>query len=165
MKLEIFEIPAMRRTKNEVTDLAWMEAVIREAPFATLALASADGFPYALPIGFGYERGAFYFHGAKAGFKLLLLGANPRACLNLYVDDKVVPGVPSDNYSAHYRSVTAFGKIETLTDRAAINHGLAAIMRHYGGPHQDVSDDHFRRTWVAKLVVEKMTGKQAGDEA
>lgn len=163
--MDIFEIPPMRYKKYEITDIAWMEAVIHEAQYATLALATPDGFPYAVPIGFGYERGAFYFHGSKEGFKQLILSSNPRACVNLHTGDELVPGVPSSQYNTRYRSVTAFGKIKTIKDRAAMNHGLATMMDHYKGPHEDIDDSYFLRTWVGKLVVEKMTGKQAGGAA
>jgi nitroimidazol reductase NimA-like FMN-containing flavoprotein (pyridoxamine 5'-phosphate oxidase superfamily) len=154
--------PEMRRKDKLVTDRAWMEQVLRDGWLASVALASPDGDPYVLPIGYGYEDGVLYRHGAASGMKNDMIAANPRASFNVCADVKLVRGAVGEDFTAQYRSVTGFGEMTAVTGTEEKNRALAVLMRQCGGPHEDISDKRAASVWVAKLVVHEMTGKVSG---
>jgi nitroimidazol reductase NimA-like FMN-containing flavoprotein (pyridoxamine 5'-phosphate oxidase superfamily) len=156
------EKPAMRKKDKLVTDREWIESVLREGHVLGIALAAPDGEPYALPMGYGYEDGAIYVHGAAKGYKSDLVSQNPRVSFNVTVGAEVVRDERGSEFTQRYRSVTGFGTIREITDLAEKNHALAILMRQYDGPHEDISEDYSKAVWVAKIDIREMTGKASG---
>jgi nitroimidazol reductase NimA-like FMN-containing flavoprotein (pyridoxamine 5'-phosphate oxidase superfamily) len=152
----------MRRKDKLVTDTGWMEGVLREGQLAVIALSTLDGEPYALPIGYGYEDGAIYLHGAPTGLKNDMIAENPRASFNVIVGTEFVRAEVGADFNFKYRSVTGFGDIEEITGPQEKNRALGILMRQYRGPHEDVSEERAKHVWVAKLVIREMTGKISG---
>ena len=151
--------PEMRNKKKLVTDKAWMEEVLREGKMLCLALAGLDGGPYALPMGYGYEDGVIYVHGAAKGLKNDMIAENPRASFNVTLGAEVVRADVGENFSSRYRSVTGFGEIKEITGLKEKNAALAILMRQYDGPHEDLDEARAKGVWVAKLAISEMTGK------
>ena len=149
----------MQNKKKLVTDKAWMEEVLREGTMLCLALADPGGDPYALPMGYGYEDGVIYIHGATKGLKNDMIAANPRASFNVTLGAEVVRAAAGENFSSRYRSVTGFGEIREITGLKEKNGALAILMRQYDGPHEDLDEARAKGVWVAKLVISEMTGK------
>ena len=156
------EKPAMRKRDKLVTDREWIEGVLREGQVITLALAALDGEPYALPMGYGYEEGAIYIHGAARGYKNDLVSQNPRVSFNVTVGAEVVRDERGREFTQRYRSVTGFGTIREITDLAEKNRALALLMRQYDGPHEDITEAYSKAVWVAKIDIREMTGKASG---
>jgi len=65
----------MRRKEKEITDSAEIEQIIRKARVCRLGLVD-DREPYVVPVCFGYEKNAFYFHCAPEGRKIELIKKN-----------------------------------------------------------------------------------------
>jgi len=59
----------------KITDIDEMEGIIKEATCCRIGLVDNDE-PYVVPVCFGYERDALYFHGALAGRKVDLIKKN-----------------------------------------------------------------------------------------
>ena len=59
----------MRRSRQA---LSWQETeeILRRGTSGVLALAGAEGYPYAVPLSYVYTQGILYFHCAKVGHKL-----------------------------------------------------------------------------------------------
>jgi nitroimidazol reductase NimA-like FMN-containing flavoprotein (pyridoxamine 5'-phosphate oxidase superfamily) len=152
----------MRRKDKFVADRAWMESVLKEAQVAVIALCTPDGDPYAFPIGYGYEDGALYLHGAPVGLKNDLIAENPRASFNVYAGACLVRGETGAEFSFDYRSVTGFGHIEEIKELEEKNRALSILMRQYDGPHEDMTYERAKHVWVAKFVIKEMTGKVNG---
>lgn len=66
----------MRRTQNEMKSIEEICAVLDQCKVCRLAM-NHDGYPYLVPMNFGYEREGnkiyLYFHGANAGTKKELI--------------------------------------------------------------------------------------------
>ncbi|MDR1510848.1 MAG: pyridoxamine 5'-phosphate oxidase family protein [Synergistaceae bacterium] len=152
----------MRRKDKLVADVGWIEDVLREGQIAFVALSTLNGDPYALPIGYGYEGGVMYFHGAAAGLKNDMIAENPRASFNVSVGVELVRDKSGAEFTNKYRSVTGFGDIEEITGLEEKNRALSILMRQYKGPHEDMTEERSKRVWVAKLVIREMTGKISG---
>ena len=65
----------IRRKDKEITDSREIEAVIEKATVCRLGLVDR-GEPYIVPVNFGYERNAIYFHSALEGRKVELIKRN-----------------------------------------------------------------------------------------
>ncbi|MDR3166077.1 MAG: pyridoxamine 5'-phosphate oxidase family protein [Synergistaceae bacterium] len=154
--------PAMRKKDKLVTDKEWIEGVLREGQVISIALAALDGEPYALPMGYGYEDGAIYIHGAAKGYKNDLAAQNPKVSFNVTVGIELVSDERGRNFTQRYRSVTGFGEIHEITDLAEKNRALAILMRQYNGPHEDITEEYSKVVWVARIDIREVTGKVSG---
>ena len=70
----------MRRKDREITDINEIETIIKRATHCQIGLVDNDE-PYVVPVNFGYERNALYFHGALEGRKVELIQKNNKVCL------------------------------------------------------------------------------------
>ena len=61
--------PEMRRKRQQLSREE-AEAVLTRGTSGVLAVAGADGYPYAVPLSYVYQNGKLWFHCAKSGHKL-----------------------------------------------------------------------------------------------
>jgi nitroimidazol reductase NimA-like FMN-containing flavoprotein (pyridoxamine 5'-phosphate oxidase superfamily) len=148
----------MRRKDRQVTDPEWLEAVLQGAKVLELGLIGTDGWPYVVPLCYGYEKGVLYLHGASEGLKADLVASGAKACFQIYLDAEVIQGKTASSFSMKYRSVTGFGRVTRLDGRAEKEKGLNVLMKHFDGPPMVLGENH-GRIWVARLDIERMTGK------
>jgi hypothetical protein len=79
----------MRRREKEIRDKNEMEAIIRSSSVCRLAL-SRDNVPYIVPLCFGYQENALYFHTARDDEKLRILEKNRNVCFEFDIDQEIV---------------------------------------------------------------------------
>ncbi len=146
----------MRRKEREITDPKVLESIINRANVCRLAMCEGD-VPYIVPLCFGYERGALYFHSATEGRKLDILQKNPRVSFEMDVDSELVR--TGDRCTMKYRSIIGSGNaslIEALEDK---RNALDLIMMHY---HQEpivCPEPVLMNVAIIKVEIEEMTGK------
>ena len=97
----------MRRKEREISDPQVLESIINSAKVCRLAMCEG-GVPFVVPLCFGYEKGALYFHSAIEGRKLEILKKNPRVSFEMDIDWELVRS--GDHCNMRYRSVIGFGK-------------------------------------------------------
>jgi nitroimidazol reductase NimA-like FMN-containing flavoprotein (pyridoxamine 5'-phosphate oxidase superfamily) len=157
----------MRRRNQEITVPQELESIIARAPVCRIGMSDGRQ-PYVVPVCFGYEPGALYFHSATEGKKLDLLREHPHVCFELETDVEIVRAEQPCGWTVHYRSVIGFGRATILTSADDKRRALAAIMRHYGFQGADGSEAidfpaaTMDRTAVIRIEIESMTGKQSG---
>ncbi|MCD8386974.1 MAG: pyridoxamine 5'-phosphate oxidase family protein [Bacteroidales bacterium] len=154
----------MRRTDREVTDLKEIQRIIAECDVCRLGLKDLDGYPYILPLNFGYkfeeERTTFYFHSAMEGKKQELLAADCHVafemdCRHLLHSDRRI-----GRCTMHYQSVMGRGHVSFITDEAEKLHALTLLTdRYHPEDHFDFNTAAIPRTSVYKLEVENLTAK------
>ena len=149
----------MRRKDREVTDRKWMDDVLAKALFIEVAMSDGEGRPYIVPMGFGYEDGVIYLHGASEGLKNDILRDNPLVCFQTFIDAEVIRPQVGFSYTMHYKSVTGHGRVTTITDPDEQNRALKVVTEHYGGAHSDTEWRSMAKFWIAKIEIESMTGK------
>lgn len=103
--------------EREVIEPEFIEAMLKQFSTAHLAINGDDGFPYVVPLNFGFElkdnQLYIYTHFAKRGYKLELMQKDPRVC----VEFSMFNDFPDRQYKGHrhdYRSVIAKGKIKIV---------------------------------------------------
>jgi len=79
----------MRRTDREIHSRETIDQIIAAAGVCRLGLSNRDQ-PYIVPVSFGYDGKAIYFHTATEGRKIDYMTANPRVCFEMEQDVRVI---------------------------------------------------------------------------
>lgn len=151
----------MRRADKQISDRDEIDGIIRQSKVCRLALVDG-GRPYLVPLCFGYDGSALYFHSAPAGKKIDLLKKNRNVCFEFDADAEAVPAGASCGWTMRYRSVIGSGIAGFVEDPVEKRTALAAIMRQYGGEEPEYSDETLRKTAVIKVEIRDITGKKSG---
>ncbi len=105
----------MRRHEQEIIDRTEIDEIIRQCPVCHLGLCD-QGQPYVVPLSFGYDGKAVYFHSARLGRKLEILRHNNRVCVEFEIVQDLITGPTACNWSVHFKSVMGFGRAHILED-------------------------------------------------
>lgn len=150
----------MRRHEKEVQDIEAVKDIIRNADVVRLAM-SKDNQPYVVPLSFGFDGEALYFHCAKEGKKTAYMNANPNVCFE--VDENLGLETHEEKackWGVHFRSVIGFGTAQELTKHEDKVQALGHIMTQYSGQKWDFPDKAVEATAVWRIQIDSMTGKQ-----
>lgn len=151
----------MRRSDKEITDMETIHGIVRNCQVCRLGLAVA-GEPYVVPISFGFDGEAVFFHTAKHGRKIDMMTANPRACVQF---ERNVRLVTDDEdacaWTFSFESVIGFGTVVESTDADGRIRGLNQIMRHYSGRDWEFQGPPLDSTRVWRLDLDILTGKKS----
>lgn len=150
----------MRRKKKEIgTDAA--EALLEQSRRGILAVNGDDGYPYAVPINYLFDREnrKIYFHGARIGHKAEALKANDKVCFTVYGNETV----REDSWAPFVQSAVVFGRcrfVEAGESAAALLKRLA--MKYY--PNEELADEEIAKAGKAAQVyeieIEHLSGKE-----
>ncbi len=150
----------MRRKDKEITDPEAIVSIIRRSTVCRLGM-SDDGQPYVIPMSFGYQDGAVYFHCAPEGRKIEILRKNPRVCIEFDVDCLLKTGDSACKWGFHFNSAIAFGVAAIIEDSTEKQAGLDIIMRQYSGDVFMYSESALDKIVVIRVNVTELTGKAA----
>ncbi len=157
----------MRRKEREIRDREEIEAVLRRGQVLHLGLCGEDGWPYVVPLSYGYRDGTIYLHSSQKGKKIEMLLANPKVCFQVDLGAALLEAADADDacgFGMRFTSVIGFGLASVLEDPAEIETGLRALMGQYSEREGwTFSDKVVAKTAVIRIHVESMTGKRCGD--
>lgn len=151
----------MRRSDKEITSLKTIHEIVRDCEVCRLGLA-VGGEPYVVPVSFGFNGEAVFFHTAGKGKKIDMMTANPRICVQFERNVKLV----TDDHDAcswtfHFESVIGFGSVTELINEVEKTRGLNRIMQHYSGRDWSFDGPHMSATRVWRVDLEILTGKRS----
>lgn len=151
----------MRRKDRQITDREWIDGVLREAEVLELGIIGTDGWPYVVPLNFGYDGKCIYFHGAPAGLKFELLERSNKVCFQTYVRASLTRDELPTKYSYQFSSVTGFGRVIVIEDLEEKIAALNVLMGHVDGPMVDrVRDEEaLKHVRCARIDIEHISGK------
>ncbi|MBP8684812.1 MAG: pyridoxamine 5'-phosphate oxidase family protein, partial [Synergistaceae bacterium] len=94
----------MRRKDKEVTSRDWITEVLDRGVWIQLAMSDKEGWPYVVPLNYGFKDDFIIVHGAREGKKIDLLKENNKVAFNVAIDAEVVRNEenPSE-FSMKYR--------------------------------------------------------------
>lgn len=151
----------MRREEKEITDIAEIEKVIKKATCCRIGLVDDDE-PYVVPVCFGYERNAIYFHGALEGRKAELIKKKNKVCFEIDTDVAVVKSEKPCGWTMKYKSVIGVGRASILENDEEKAQALKLIMQQYSEDEFSFSNSALDSVLVVKVNIESITGKQSG---
>ncbi len=151
----------MRRADKQISDRDEIDGIMRRSKVCRLALLDGER-PYLVPLCFGYDGSALYFHSAPAGKKIDLLKKNRNVCFEFDADAEAIPADASCGWTMRYRSVIGSGAASFVEDQGAKSAALKIIMRQYtDGPHE-FPEEMLRKIAVIKVVIDEISGKVSG---
>ena len=151
----------MRKKERQITDISEIEAIIKKSINCRIGLVDGDE-PYVVPVCFGYERGALYFHGALEGRKVELIEKNDKVSFEMEADVEVVRAEEPCDWTMKYRSVIGVGKASIVESDGEKIHGLELIMKHYSEGEFSFPKSRLDLSSVVRVDIERITGKQSG---
>lgn len=149
---------SMRRTAQQLPQEE-TEQLLGSATSGVLALLGEDGYPYAVPLSHLYRSGKLYFHCAMEGHKIDAIRQHDKASFCVVVQDKVVP----EDFTTHYRSVIAFGRIRIVEDEVEKRAAITALAERFspGIDPRKAIDGAMGHMHILALEIEQLTGKEA----
>lgn len=143
----------MRKASREM-DAAFALEVLDKAPYVTVSFVRADGRPYGVPLSLARtDERTFYFHCALEGEKLECIARNPVVSLSAVSRCRPTVGPKDGSFTLQYRSATAVGRAELVTDDAEKTEALRAISQRFLPQHMDAFDEAIRRSLARTAVV------------
>ncbi|MCP4347165.1 MAG: pyridoxamine 5'-phosphate oxidase family protein [Desulfobacterales bacterium] len=149
----------MIRKDREITDIKEIESIIEKSLVCRLAMAN-EGFPYIVPMCFGYEDNSLYFHSASKGKKLDILRKNSNVCFEFDTGCETKPAEKACKWDMKYKSIVGFGKASFIDDHESKRRAMDIIMRQYSDDAYEYSESALKSTVVVKVEISSMTGKK-----
>ena len=135
-------------------DATFALEVMDKAPYVTVSMMRPDGTPYGLPLSLARtDEKTFYFHCAMEGDKLDCIAHCPTVFLSAVTKCAPTVGPKDGSFTLQYKSATAVGKAEIVTDREEKIFGLRAICQRFLPHHMDAFDDAIARSLERTAVV------------
>jgi nitroimidazol reductase NimA-like FMN-containing flavoprotein (pyridoxamine 5'-phosphate oxidase superfamily) len=135
-------------------DAAFALEVFDKAPYVTVSMMREDGRPYGLPLSLvRTDENTFYFHCAMEGEKLDCIAHNPTVFLSAVTRCAPTVGPKDGSFSLQYKSATAIGKAEMVTNKEEKIEALRAICQRFLPKHMDAFDDAISRSIERTKVV------------
>ena len=153
----------MRKSEKEIKDRAAIDSIIRRSRICRLGL-SDQGHPYVLPLCFGYDGKALYFHCAEEGRKRDILRRNNKVCFEFDIFEGMIEADQACNWGVRYQSVIGFGIAYLVDDITEREQALSCIMAQYSKHTFSFPPEMIIRTAVLKIEIESLTGKQSKRE-
>ncbi|MFC2023504.1 pyridoxamine 5'-phosphate oxidase family protein [Chloroflexota bacterium] len=154
----------MRRKDREIKDRELVSQIIRNCQVCRLGLAKDDA-PYIVPVSFGYDGNAVYFHTAREGKKIDYIMANNAVCFEF---EHGVQLVPDERYPCKwtfsFQSVIGNGRIHELVTLGEKIEGLNQILKQYSGQEWALGGMQLDTIRVWKITIQTITGKQSGNK-
>ena len=135
-------------------DAAFALEVLDKAPFVTVSMTRPDGTPYGLPLSLARtDDKTFYFHCALEGEKLDCIAHHPTVFLSAVSLCAPTVGPKDGSFTLQYKSATAIGNAELVTDREEKIAAMRAICMRFLPRHMAAFDEAIDRSLERTAVV------------
>lgn len=141
-----------------------IETVIRSCKVCFVGMADEKGYPYVLPMNFGYENGVIYLHSAQEGRSIRTMEKNPHICVTFCSEPELIRQHPdvACSYRMRAGSVICEGKVKFEEDFNEKEKALNIIMRQYIDKKFTYSVPAVNNVKIWKLPLETVGAKEFG---
>jgi nitroimidazol reductase NimA-like FMN-containing flavoprotein (pyridoxamine 5'-phosphate oxidase superfamily) len=149
--------------KEAITDIEEIEEIIKGAVSCRFGFVDGEQ-PYIAPAPFGYERGAFYFHGSPEDRKARIISKNNNVYFEITTDFEVVRIKPGEvcHWMTAYRRVIGTGKARVLQSREEKRHGLSLIVKQYVEGEFSFPEPTLDKALVVAVEIKSINGFKSG---
>jgi len=151
----------MRRKEKEITDRTQIEAILKRGKMCRVAFFDEE-FPYMVPLCFGFDGTAIYFHGFNGGKKMECLRKNPKVCFEVEEDVVIVEDPDPCEWTVKYRSVVGFGTATVIEGGPEKRAGLDVVVKQFAGHDIPFPDKAMSAIAVVRIDISSMTGRRNG---
>lgn len=150
--------------KRDLTFKPEMETIIQKCEICNMGMIDEEGFPYVLPMNFGYEDGYIYFHSSRTGKKIEVLKNNNNVCISFSADEKLqwVNEQVACSWGMQYKSVLAFGTVEFVDDYDLKVDALKIFMKNYSDIEFSFNAPAVKDILIFRVKIEVMKGRALG---
>jgi len=135
-------------------DATFAMEVLDKAPYVTVSMTRPDGTPYGLPLSLARtDEKTFYFHCALEGEKLDCIAHQPMVFLSAVTKCAPTVGPKDNSFTLQYKSATAKGIAEVVTDYQEKIVAMKAICERFLPHHMDAFDDAINRSIDHTAVI------------
>ena len=150
------------RRKKQALHLETCEKILERGNSGVLALEGEEGYPYAVPLSYFYEKQKIFFHCARNGYKIEAIKRNEKASFCVIDQDQIVP----EEYTTYFRSVIVFGKIRILESEEEKRRAIENLAWKYAPEEPEEKrnqavDREFAPLCMLELSIEHISGKEA----
>jgi len=150
----------VRKSEREIKDRPVIDSIIRESIVCRLGLSDGNE-PYIVPLCFGYDGRALYFHCANEGRKIDIIRRNSRVCFEFDIPGGMKEAEEGCRWGIRYRSVMGAGTAGIIRDHDEKMRALEIIMAQYSGKKYAFPEEIVAKTAIIKVTITEITGKQA----
>lgn len=151
----------MRRKERNIKDQTIIQDILNTSHICRIGLFDAD-YPYILPLNYGHEDNALYFHCATEGRKIDLIRKNNKVCFEIESEYRLVTDDISCKWTSEFRSLIGVGEIEIIHNPEEKVKGLDIIMQQHGKADNQYLSKILTKLLVLKLNIKELSGKQSG---
>ena len=154
----------MRRKTRAISEEAAKELLLNEKR-GVLAVNGDDGYPFALPVNYFYDRenNKIYFHGAKAGHKVDSLKKSDKVCFTVYGNSQYKEG----EWAPYTQSTIVFGRCHLVDDAALTEEKVRTLAEKYYPDKSEIDGAmarSIRAVQLYEITIEHLTGKQVQEK-
>lgn len=154
------EFRELRRFKQKMTDDVAFSLLEKEKR-AVLAVNGDNGYPYAIPVDYHYDRatGKILIHGAKAGHKYDSIARDDRVCFTVYGNEQSVDG----DWEPQLDSVVVFGRCRLVDDEQETAELAKKVGLKYYPTEESVDniiEETLSRIQIYEITIEHISCKR-----
>lgn len=147
-----------------VEDFNQIEDIIKSCKICFVGMTDGNGYPYVIPMNFGYKEGVIYLHSAQEGSSVSMLEVNPNVCITFCSNTKLV--WQNEEVACSYRmrceSAICHGKVVFEEDFDEKVKALNIIMSQYSSREFNYSDPSVNNVKIWKVAIDKHSAKKFG---
>lgn len=141
-----------------------IDDIIQQNKVCYIGLIDKEGFPYVIPMNFGYSDDIVYLHSAQEGGAIEALKENPNVCVTFCTEPLLVH--QNEEVACSYRmkgsSVICRGKVSFENDYDEKVKALDVIMKQYTDRTFVYSEPAVRNVLIWKIPIDKVSTKIFG---
>ena len=155
----------IRKKRNKIEDSA-AEELLQNSRRGVLAVNGDDGYPYAIPLNYFYDREnrKIYFHGARAGHKVDALRVCDTVCFTVYGNETI----REEDWAPFMQSTVVFGRCHLMENGSekAMEMLKRFAMKYY--PNEQLADEEIaqagRAVQMFEIEIEHLSGKEVQEK-
>lgn len=149
----------MRRKDRQISSEEALQ-IIRAQKLGVLSVNGDEGYPYGVPVNYGYFDGKLYIHSTSGeSHKIDAIHRETKVCLTIIAEHSL----RAEEYTTGYRSVIVFGKARLITDAAEKVEAMCRMMDGIAPELTEKAREHCRgkeHTYtMIEIIPEHITGK------
>ena len=150
----------IRKKKNDI-GIEAAEQLLLHCRRGVLAMVGMEGYPYAVPINYVYDKEAqkIYFHGARSGHKVEALRACAKVCFTVYGNETI----REEAWAPFMQSAGVVGRCRLMENSPEAMARLKQFaMKYY--PEEQFADEEIAQAGKAaqmfEIEIEHLSGKE-----
>lgn len=149
----------MKMKRRELT-LEEAKEILRTQKDGVLCVHGDDGYPYGVPINYGYVDGKFYMHSrGNESHKIDAITNNSKVCLTVVAKHDLV----EEEYTTKFASAIVFGKARIITDPDEMVVAMGKMMKGLAPDFMEGAMSRVKGSATALAMIEitpeHITGK------